>query len=59
MAERRAPAFVPAVMVDAAPATASSGSDAVIVVELPAGARVTIAAAASPSVISATLGALR
>jgi transposase len=58
-AQRRAPAFVPAVMVDAQIASSASGSEAVIVVELAAGTRVTIAAAASPTVISATLGALR
>ena len=59
LAERRAPAFVPAVMVDAPPAATASKSDAVIMVELPAGTRVTITAAASPTLITATLGALR
>ncbi len=59
MAERGAPAFVPAVMMDAPRAAELSGTDAVILVELAAGIRVTIAAAASPTVIAATLGALR
>ena len=59
LAERRAPAFVPAVMADTPLAAAWSSPEAVIVVELPVGARVTIAAAASPMLISATLGALR
>jgi transposase len=59
LAERRAPAFVPAMVADTPLTTASLSPEAVIVVELPAGARVTIAAAASPMLISATLGALR
>jgi transposase len=67
-ADRPAPAFMPAVIMDAprsvarpgpGPGSSSSGCEAVIVVELAAGTRVTIASAASAAVISATLGALR
>ena len=52
------PAFAPAVLVDD-PAPLASGAHPAIVVELAGGARVSINAAASATLIAATLRALR
>jgi len=49
--------FAPAVVVDAPPHRA--GAEPVMVVELPGGARVSIAAGAPASLVTAALGALR
>jgi transposase len=56
----RRPGFAPAVIVDAAsPATGAARGEPVMVVELSCGARVSIGPAASASLVTAALRALR
>ncbi len=54
-----APAFVPAVLVDALEPPLGSAQVPAILIELPGGARVNIAASAPAALVAATLKALR
>jgi transposase len=54
-----APAFAPAVLVDALEPPLGSAQVPAILIELPGGARVNIAASAPAALVTATLKALR
>jgi transposase len=53
------PAFAPAIVVDGPEATAKASQDVAILIELPGGARLSVAASAPAALVVATLKALR